>query len=232
VTKPGPVDRAAGSTPALVIGLLANALAVGAGLLSKSVRGWVQHHSLVVFWCAVGLALLVLILWNRYASRLAIAQAAASAMAVELAELKDRTVVPTERDRRAFADLLSFLSWDSGLMRFLDNGFDAKRWRSEQVAPLYKLQGDWQRTFFDDPIVQNAFADLRQRADELADWLAGEGSSGPASNVDVISIAAVHERGVNGVQEYDSTRDEGFRLARAFINSREWFEQVGRAQRL
>lgn len=142
---------------------------------------------------------------------------------------------PTDRDRALFTQVLDLLPYGEGAMPFLDQSFNAKRWREQSVAPIFELAGAWKHRFFDDADVQTAFERLRVACKALARWLAQEGA--PAERAKAVEGDLTYDINpadarAGGYEEFAATRQEAFQLADEVLAARKDFEQVGRRRGL
>lgn len=144
---------------------------------------------------------------------------------------------PTERDRALCAEVLRIWDPTGRLFRFLEMGFNAKRWRGDQAEPLYHFVQQMEHSYFDDQVVQAAFGSLYDAASELADWMSGEAAPIAEDNVgrpeDAPLVYSVRDGVVLGSwKTYDAMREEGLQSARAGLRASRDFERVARLRGL
>ncbi|GGQ25223.1 hypothetical protein GCM10010140_64420 [Streptosporangium pseudovulgare] len=132
---------------------------------------------------------------------------------------------------------MDYFPWTSGLMVYLKVAFHGTIWRLSETEELYSFLRDWRERYFDNEAVQEAYAELWQCCQALADWLGEHGGlsdlpDDQESDDSVYKILGRADRGDDGWKEYDQVRNQGMDLADAVRASRRKVEKVGRARGL
>lgn len=140
---------------------------------------------------------------------------------------------PTNHDVEFFESVIRFLPWDEGLIGWLVNVFNAKRWRRSECEPLWHFNGAWENTYFDDHVVQEAYGELRTATYDLAGWLAAEGAPDDSyGGTDTVYTILGGDARRGGWPDFDACRKVGQQKARAVVRQRKEFERVGRSRGL
>lgn len=134
--------------------------------------------------------------------------------------------VPTDRDKRLFAQLDAEWPWTTGTLWWLKIDFNAKSWGSAQARQLIEFVDIHDELYFDDLFVNGALQDFRSACSELVDWLVGE-SFPHDENPHLQYIPNGHER-IGGWDSFNATRQNGFRYADAVVKNWRAFVKMGR----
>lgn len=235
MSSPGPVERIASSTLVTITGIVADVSAVAALLLSEDVRVWIKRNPLLVFWIAVALLALSVLLANRLTAHIRSLRRELTLRGEQISDLELR-LHPTERDKATFTEALELFPLNDGLILFLSFEFSGKKWRGSDVAVLWKFANEWEGRFFDDPTAQQAFKELYDRCAELAHLLASEGGRDPDVRIGPdqnphYSIGKPQEY-KDGYPEFEKVRHTILEAANSIVLARRSLEKVGRARGL
>jgi hypothetical protein len=144
---------------------------------------------------------------------------------------------PTARDKALAADITAIWDPTGRLFRFFEMGFNAKRWQGDKVDPLFEFVAEYEHRYFDDAVVQEAFASLYAAANDLGNWMAYQAAPIAEDNIGkqpgeplTYSIKEAHI--VGGWKEWDALRDQGMTAALATLTASREFEQVARRRGL
>ncbi len=242
----------------LVITTIAGSIGIAAAL-NPALNEWMRSHPLVGWvWAIVATALTIdlWVLWDRAMEAAGSSQSHLESEARDKLdqatqnhqqEISDRDATianltarlnPTLRDRNQYKWIDRLAPLDSGAIRWLTDGFNAKSWTKADTETLDSLFYDRREMFFDDQEVDESFKALRAAIHKFETWMMQHGGIDQEFNPDLPNGApAVYTvrdgaTRAGGWNEFDKIRDEGLACASDIVTNRRFFERVARQRGL
>jgi hypothetical protein len=143
---------------------------------------------------------------------------------------------PTDRDVKLAAEVMEIWDPRGKLFNYLEISFDAKRWRGDDVQPMFAFGYEYEHRFFDDQTVQEAFVALQSASAALVRWLSHNGFAERENNLHRADgdpfIYSVPGVGEIGPRNYDALRDAGEDASYRLLEASRDFEKVARLRGL
>ncbi len=208
-------------------------------LSSADVRRWAHKNGPLIL--TVGCAVLVLLILevSHLRSIRSVLEADAEAAAMHECATEPMTLSPrqpTQRDLRQFQEILDLWPFDSGMYPWINGAFNAHTWSKRDSDPLINFVHKWKGSFFDDEVVETAFASFFGSVQDLTHWMAQNGGvdSDRTQNDwgDPVYSVVDGDGRKGGWSAYDKLRNEAGEICLRVLEARQALERVGRAQGL
>lgn len=156
-----------------------------------------------------------------------------------LARVDELEGQPSTHDRELFREVLEKVAYDSRLYTWLDAG-STKTWTESMSRPLYAVDHEWERRYFDDEVVDVEFQKLRTALHAAATWFSFNGFAGnprrgeqfQTADGDTIYYSVSADELEGGHGEWTKAREPLDDACRRIRDSRKAIERIGRQRRL